>query len=243
MLASRDVGHLHGNLTARGADAFGYDQANRLKTASVAGVSSSYAYDGDGKRSSKSVACANTAYTYDVNASLPVLLDDGVRKYVWGLGLAYAVDTSANPILYHQDGLGSVRALTDSSGSVVQTYLYDECGVVTSSQGSVTQPFQYTGEQRDPETGLVYLRARYYEAGAGRFLQRDSVSGSIRDVTSLHRFGYVRNNPLMFVDPSGHAARDALDTSLPQSVWRFGALRGLRDFESPGRQFWKRTVV
>ncbi len=80
----------NGNLTARGGDTFGYDQANRLKTASVAGVSSTYAYDGDGKRSSKAVGAANTAYTYDVNASLPILLDDGVRKYVWGLGLAFA---------------------------------------------------------------------------------------------------------------------------------------------------------
>ncbi len=40
---------------------------------------------------------------------------------------------------------------------------YDEYGNITSSQGSITQPFQYTGEQYDPETGLVYLRARYYE--------------------------------------------------------------------------------
>ncbi len=85
----------NGNLTARGSDTFGYDQANRLRTASVAGTSASYSYDGDGKRSSKAVGAASTAYTYDVNASLPVLLDDGVRKYVWGLGLAFAVDPSS----------------------------------------------------------------------------------------------------------------------------------------------------
>ena len=106
----------NGNLVARGSDAFGYDQANRLKAASVGGTSSTYVYDGDGKRASKTVGSTQTTYTYDVNASLPVLLDDGTRKYVWGLGLAFAVDQADNPLVYHTDGLGSVRALSDGSG-------------------------------------------------------------------------------------------------------------------------------
>ena len=151
----------NGNLVARGSDTFTYDQSNRLKAASVGGTSSTYVYDGDGKRTSKTVGSTTTSYVYDVNASLPVLLDDGTRKYVWGLGLAFAVDTSGNPLVYHADGLGSVRALTDASGSVVQTYQYDEYGNVTSSSGSVTQPFGCTGEQRG-ETAFMYLRARYY---------------------------------------------------------------------------------
>ncbi len=79
-----------------------------------------------------------TSYVYDVNASLPVLLDDDTRKYVWGLGLAFAVDTSGNPLVYHTDGLGSVRALTDGSGNVVQTYQYDEYGNVVSSSGAIS---------------------------------------------------------------------------------------------------------
>ena len=45
----------NGNLVSRGADSFGYDQANRLKTASVGGASSGFVYDGDGKRASKTV--------------------------------------------------------------------------------------------------------------------------------------------------------------------------------------------
>ncbi len=102
----------NGNLVARGADSFGYDQANRLKSATVGSTGATYSYDGDGKRSSKTAGSTATNYVYDVNASLPVLLDDGARKYVWGLGLAYAVDSSGNPIVYHTDGLGSVQALT-----------------------------------------------------------------------------------------------------------------------------------
>lgn len=81
---------------------FTFDQTNRLKSASVGGTSSTYAYDGDGKRTSKTVGGTQTNCTYDVNATLPVLLDDGSHKYVWGLGLAFAVNTSGNPLVYHR---------------------------------------------------------------------------------------------------------------------------------------------
>ncbi len=80
------------------------------------------------------------------DASLPVILDDGTHKYVWGL--AFAVDTSGNPLVYHADGLGSVRALTDRNGAVVEAYSYDEYGDAIASSDSITQPFQYTGEAR-----------------------------------------------------------------------------------------------
>ncbi len=139
-----------------------------------------------------------------MNASLPVLLDDGSHKYVWGIGPAFAVDSSGNPVVYHSDGLGSVRALTDSSGHVVQTYQYDEYGNVVSSSGSITQPFQYTGEQFDAETGFLYLRARMYDPASGKFTSRDDYSGRIVTPQSLHRYAYVQDSPVTFSDPGGH---------------------------------------
>ena len=59
----------------------------------------------------------------------------------------------------HVDGLGSVRTLTDSAKAVVQTYESDEFGVPIAAQGGSAQPFGFTGEQRDSENGLAYLRA------------------------------------------------------------------------------------
>ena len=82
----------NGNTIARGADAFAYDQGNRLTGATISGATSTYTYDGDGKRASRTPAGGPTTnYVYDVNRSLPVVLEDGVRKYVWGLGLAYSL--------------------------------------------------------------------------------------------------------------------------------------------------------
>jgi RHS repeat-associated protein len=192
----------NGNLVGRGSDTFTYDQANRLKTATIGGASSTYAYDGDGKRASKTVGGMTTGFVYDINQSLPVVLDDGARKYVWGLGLAYAVNGSSIEV-YHTDGLGSVRAITDAAGSVTQTYRTDEFGVPLQTQGTSTNPFQYTGEQRDGESGFVYLRARMYDPQIGRFTQRDPWAGKVEMPSSLQRFAYVGNNPTTWTDPSG----------------------------------------
>jgi RHS repeat-associated protein len=191
----------NGNLTARGADTFGYDQANGLKTATVGATTASYAWDGDGKRATATVNAATTSYLYDVNQELPVVLEDGTRKYVWGPGLGYAVSGSALEV-YHTDGLGSTRALTDGTGAVTNRYETDEFGVPVLT-GSSTQPFRYTGEQFDPESSLVYLRSRMYDPAIGRFVQRDGWPGDIGRPTSLNRYPYVEHNPATLTDPSG----------------------------------------
>ena len=196
-------------MTVRGADCLGYDQANRLKTLDTGCNSStdaSYTYDGDGKRTSKTVGSTTTTYVYDVNRGLPVLLEDGTRRYVWGLGLAYQVE-SGNALVYHVDGLGSVRAITDSTKAVVQTYESDEFGIPITSSGGSSQPFGFTGEQRDPETGLTYLRARMYLSDTGRFIQRDTLLGQRVRPPSMNRFSYVENSPINRRDPTGNKSQ------------------------------------
>jgi YD repeat-containing protein len=150
----------NGNVVARDQDRFSDDQANRLVSAAVGGTTTTYSYDGDGKRASKTVGTGSPiTYTYDVNQWLPMLLSDGTRNYVSGLGLAFSVDTSGNLAVYHTDGLGSVRALTDPNGNIVQTYQADEFGVPALVQGASAQPFGYAGQQADAESGFQYLRS------------------------------------------------------------------------------------
>jgi RHS repeat-associated protein len=197
----------NGNLTSLGgSNTLAYDQANRLLTATLGGLTSTYTYDGDGKRATRTVGASSPiTYTYDVNASLPLVLDDGSRKYVYGLGLAYTVDDTitATVNVLHTDGLGSVRAITDSNGNVVQTFQSDEFGIPLLTQGTNPEPFRYTGQQRDAESGFYDLRARYYSPGLGRFVSRDSLFGTAASPLSLNRYGYVDGNPVNVVDPSG----------------------------------------
>jgi RHS repeat-associated protein len=147
------------------------------------------------------------------------------RVYVWGLGLAYSRVTSGGVTsvrhVYHGDGLGSVRALTDAAGLITDTAQADPWGVAGLGAGSSAQPFGYTGEQRDLETGFLHLRARAYDPGTGRFLQRDPVAGAGAVPTTLNRYAYVLNNPVNHVDPSGQIA-----LAVPLVTGTIGAVGG-----------------
>ena len=65
--------------------------------------------------------------------------------------------------------------------------------------------FRFCGEYFDTETGTVYLRVRYYQASIGRFISRDSFAGRRSDPLSLNLYTYCRNNPIIYIDPSGHS--------------------------------------
>ena len=101
------------------------------------------------------------------------------------------------------DGLGSVRAITDGNGNVIQAYQTDEFGIPTESQGSSGQPFQFTGQRHDTSDGLYDQRARMYDPATGRFFSRDPSAGLASAPQSLNRFTYVENNPVSAVDPAG----------------------------------------
>ena len=148
-------------------------------------------------------------YVRDVNRGLPVVLVDGARKFVWGLGLAYETDLAgAVQAVHHTDGLGTTRALTDASGATVVAYQLDEYGITVETSGSSGQPFRYTGEQWDQEANVLYLRSRYYRPDLGRFIGRDRTAGVSARPTTLNRYVYVGDNPVSAIDPSGLAPWD-----------------------------------
>lgn len=96
----------------------------------------------------------------------------------------------------HPDKLGSTRALSKDDGTVAATYDYDAYGDVT--QAGVLQPFQYAGQYTDPESGLQYLRARYYDPATKQFISRDHAV-----TMSRTPYAYAGGNPINAVDPSG----------------------------------------
>ncbi|MDQ5826392.1 MAG: DUF6531 domain-containing protein [Chloroflexota bacterium] len=231
----------NGNMVARGKETYTYDQANRLVRSKMP-QPTQYIYNGDGQRVTTDAGQGPlTTHVYDVNRSLPVLLEDGRRKYVWGLDLVYAAEGNGTLEVYHTDGLGSVRAVTYPNGNVTQNYRTDAFGVVVKRQGTSNQPFQFAGEERDKETGFYYLRARYYDPSMGRFLQRDPFAGMIANPLSLNRYTYVENNPVGRVDPSGLASSRIISSggryASGYAWWSlgvFGTLSKLFDQIQPG---------
>ncbi|MBR4023568.1 MAG: RHS repeat-associated core domain-containing protein [Ruminococcus sp.] len=107
---------------------------------------------------------------------------------------------------YTQNAHGDVVNITNADGNVTKTYTYDAFGVEKNIDASDTNAFRYCGEYYDAETGTIYLRARYYNPSIGRFITRDSYSGKISDPLSLNLYTYCANNPIVYIDPSGHIA-------------------------------------
>jgi RHS repeat-associated protein len=125
---------------------------------------------------------------------------------------------------------GSVRALTDGSGNLVETYQTDPFGVPVATQGTSAQPFQFTGQQRDAAIGLYYLRARIYDPTIGRFLSRDPLFGALDNPLSLNRYLYAQSNPVNLDDPSG------LLTEVPSGLNEPGPIGPPPDPASPQEQ-------
>jgi RHS repeat-associated protein len=101
---------------------------------------------------------------------------------------------------YEADGLGSVTSLSNGAGALANTYTYDSYGRLSSSSGTLVNPFQYAGREFDSETGLYYYRHRYYDSSTGRFLSEDPLEFEGGDV-DLYR--YVDNSPVRYIDPDG----------------------------------------
>ena len=107
---------------------------------------------------------------------------------------------------YLYDGRGSVTGVTWDKSRVTAVYQYDPYGQVTLGTTDHVDFYGYNGESYNPNTGLEYLRARYYNANQGRFFQEDTYLGDITDPLTLNRYAYVKNSPLNYVDPSGHTS-------------------------------------
>ena len=201
----------YGNLATKTANVdgsvtrFAFGAVNRLQRIDLPdGTVASYRYDAFGRRIEKSVGGVTTRYVYD---GFNILLEfDGANsltsRYSHGnrIDEALSMERGGASYFYHTDRLGSTRIITDGGGSVINSYTYDAYGRVTSSTEGVANPFTYTGRERDAESGFYNYRARYYDPWTGRFISEDPI-GLLGGDPNL--FGYVRGNPVNFVDPFG----------------------------------------
>lgn len=181
---------------------YGYDQADRLITTTNSSVSSaSYSYDGDGLRQSKTVGSTTTQQTWDsASGALPLLAQDGGTRYITGPEgrPVEQVGADGTALYYVQDQLGSTRGLLNQAGQGVATYTYGPYGALSSRTGTVLTPLGYAGQYTDAESGLQYLRARYYDPATSQFLTRDPAVAQTKQP-----YAYTQDNPLNGTDPSG----------------------------------------
>ena len=204
----------NGNLLSDGTRTYAYDAANHLTVVSGSGYSYHYIYNGLGDRLQSTLNGVITDYALDLNRSLTQVLSDGTNIYTYGLNrIAQMNDSSTGYFL--TDALGSVRQVasdttipTDEAGSVIDPEIvlfrsYSPYGETISSNGDFATDYGYTGEMTD-DTGLVNLRARYYDPSMGRFISADTWGGDYQDPLSLVSWSYVEENPINRADPTGN---------------------------------------
>lgn len=164
----------------------------------------SFKYDPFGRRIEKISPSATSIFAYDGYNLAETVNGSGseVASYAQTQDVdeTLAMDRGGSIDYYEADGVGSVTSLSNSTGSLAQSYTYDSLGNQTASSGSLTNFLRYTGREFDTETSLYYDRARYLDPSTGRFLSEEPMAYAGR--TSI--YDYVDGNPTTYTDPSGN---------------------------------------
>jgi len=205
---SADTFDANGNTLTSGGVTYNYDFEDRMVSTSTA---VQITYDGDGNRVSETAGGVTTKFLVDehnptgyAQVAEEIVSGAVTAQYTDGL-MRISQRRSGTVSYYGYDGGASVRQLSDSAGTVTDTYAYDAFGNTVAQTGSTVNSFRYRGEQYDSTLGMYYLRARYYRPQVGKFLTGDSYQGDDANPPSIHRYNYTPSDPVNFLDPTGHA--------------------------------------
>jgi RHS repeat-associated protein len=190
-----------GNLLDDGTRTYTYDHANRLTSVVMGGDTFTFAYNGLGYRLQQLADGISEGYTLDMAVELSQVLEDGEGSYLYGSSRISQKD-AGEWVYYLGDALSSVRQVSDSKGVAHYSGTFDPFGVQLSNAGFKPTNYGFTGEWMD-ESGLVYLRARYYAPASGRFLTRDTWVGDRYRPMSYNDWLYGYSNPIKYIDSTG----------------------------------------
>ncbi|MBQ6060638.1 MAG: RHS repeat-associated core domain-containing protein, partial [Clostridia bacterium] len=175
----------------------------QLKQMSKSGTTATFLYNAEGLRIRKTVGSTVTNYTLHGSRLVHMVRGSTALHFFYDAQNRPAiVDYAGTKYAYVYSLQGDVLGLVNSSGTEVVRYVYDAWGKVLATTGTLAstvgaiQPFRYRGYIYDTETGLYYLRSRYYNPTWGRFLNADSL-------TKGNIFAYCENKPINNKDSDG----------------------------------------
>jgi len=185
---------------SQGTTTYAFDAENRLTQAAAPSGTTSFLYDGDGGRVKQVTASTTTVYVGPLYEKTGSTITKTILR---GTELVASIQGGVVRFI-HGDHLGSTNLLTDSTGAVVEQLEYTPYGSVSKKTGSQDLAQKFTGQRLDETIGLYFYSARYYDPLTGRFLSADPAQPQWSDPQDLNRYSYARNNPLKYIDPSGH---------------------------------------
>lgn len=120
--------------------------------------------------------------------------------------------SGTSTVYFHRDHLGSTTVTTNESGAVLERFAYEPFGKRRTPAGAldpngalvgVTTDRGFTNHEELDELGLIHMNGRVYDPATGRFMSADPNVPYPTNIQSYNRYSYSRNNPLVFIDPSG----------------------------------------
>ncbi len=169
----------------------------------------SFLYDGDGGRVKKTVGASSTTY---IGSLYEVESDGSTTKHIFaGANRVVSAkklspqETVSELSYYHSDHLGSSNVITDATGAQAGLTEFTPYGSTFKQTGTYDPRHKFTGKELDASTGLYFYGARYYDPQLGRFTTPDSIVQSPYSPQTLNRYSYCSNNPINYVDPTGHS--------------------------------------
>jgi RHS repeat-associated protein len=245
-------GHLVSRTGPAGTTKYEYDPEGRLvKVAGPDETVTTFGYAPTGERVWKRGREGLRYFLYDALDLIQELAEDGSPQATYvhapGIDRPLAMIRDSGIYYYHADRLGSVTHLTGEQGDVVASYDYDPFGRIVRYEGTVANPFTFTGREFDRETGLYYYRARYYDPVLGRFLSPDPAAPRLRQPLTLNPYLYAQNNPVRFTDPLGLDVFGGDWVNIPETPEVIAnklelVERYIKDAEGPQHEAWTRNL-
>ena len=199
-----------GNLTSKTASGvtthYAYDVENHLVAVTTPSESWSYEYDALGNRIASVHDGVRTEYQLDPTGMVNIAGEyDGsgtlLANYTYGVGLESQTLSGGSSYFYDYNAVGSTAGLSASTGAYVNRYSYLPFGEKLTTTETVSNSFEYVGQWgvTNEGNGLDFMRARYYDAGDGRFVSTDPIGTN----GGVNLYAYSMNSPLNYADPSG----------------------------------------
>ena len=205
-----------GNPLNDGTWQYTWQNGRQLKSMSMSGTFAKFVYNENGLRVQKIIQPSETDTTNAVVTKYTLHGKNVVHMTQGSNELHFFYDAQNKPVVVVYNGTpysyvknlqGDIVAILDSNKNAVVNYVYDAWGRPISCSGTMANtlgkinPFRYRGYVYDEETGLYYLRSRYYHVAYSRFLNADIV-------LTLHLFAYCNNNPVVYGDSEGTITKE-----------------------------------
>ena len=206
-----------GNPLNDGTWTYTWQNGRQLQKMQKSGVTAEFVYNADGLRVQKTVNGVATKYTlHGKNVVHMTSGTDELHFFYDAQNRPAVVVYNGVPYAYVKSLQGDIVAILDENGNAVVSYGYDAWGAPLWCTGELAetlgkvQPFRYRGYVFDEETGLYYLRSRYYNPGWGRFVNADAEIAVEAKLWDAKLFLYCANNPVRYTDDGGNSFWDVL---------------------------------